>query len=98
MKGGDPLLKQEVEAIIEQGRQIQPAPDVVRARLHARARAAVAAASASSTETPALPSAWRGRRIAIAAGGLLLLGTGGAAAALYSRVMRAPKVAPTIRR
>jgi hypothetical protein len=97
MKRGDQLLKQEAEAIIEEGRQIRPAPDVVRARLHARARAAVAAARASSTETPALSIAWRGRRIALAAGGLLLLGAGGAAAALYSRVMRAPEVAPAIR-
>ena len=51
-----------------------------------------------STPLPAVstPSAWRGRRIAVAASVLLVFATAGAAAALYARVARAPEVAPTI--
>jgi hypothetical protein len=97
MKLADQLLEQEVEAIMEQGRQVCPAPDVVRARLLVRARAAVAASRATPIPVPSTPVAWRGRRIAVAAGALLLFGTAGAAAALYSRVTRAPEIAPTIR-
>ena len=61
-------MEQEVEAVIEQGRQIPPAPDVVRARLLARARAAFAASVASPSAIPALSTGtvWRGRRIAVA--------------------------------
>jgi TolA-binding protein len=42
-------------------------------------------------------AAWRGRRVAVAAGALLAFGTAGAAAALYSRVTRAPEMVATIR-
>jgi hypothetical protein len=95
MKRGGQVMEQEIESIMEEGRQVPPAPDVVRARLLARARAAVAASRASSTEMleGSTAAAWRGRRIAVAAGALLLLGTTGAAAALYSRVTRAPEIA-----
>ena len=95
MKLADQLLEQQVEAVIEQGRQVPPAPDVVRARLLARARTALAASRASSAEMleGSTVPAWRGRRIAVAAGALLLLGTAGAAAALYARVTRAPEIA-----
>ena len=97
MKWGGQLMKQEIESIMEQGRQVPPAPDVVRARLLVRARAAVAASRATPVPTLSTPTAWRGRRVAVAAGALLLFGTAGAAAALYSRVNRAPEFAPTIR-
>jgi hypothetical protein len=98
MKLAAQVLEQQVEEVIEQGRPVPPAPDVVRARLLARARAAVAASRASSTPIPALstPTAWRGRRIAVAAGLLLVFVTAGAAASLYSRVARAPEFVPTI--
>jgi|SRR5580692_9242762 TolA-binding protein len=99
MKLADQRLEQQVEAIMEQGRQVRPAPDVVRARLLARARAAVAASRASSTPLPAfsIPAAWPGRRIAVAAAVLLVFVTAGTAAALYSRVMHAPDIAAPLR-
>lgn len=93
MKLGEQRIDQEVEAVMEQGRQIRPTPDVVRARLLARARAAVAAARASEP-IPVLTAGWHGRRLAVAAGALLAFGTAGAAAAVYSRVTRAPEIAP----
>jgi hypothetical protein len=95
MKLADQVLEQEVEAIMEQGRQVRPAPDVVRARLLVRARAAVAASRATPIPAPSAQTAWRGRRMAVAAGALLLFGTAGAAAALYARFTRAPEMAPT---
>jgi hypothetical protein len=96
MKLAGRLLNQEVEAVIERGRQVQQVPDVVRARLMARARAAFAASKASPTPLPALssPSLWRGRRIAIAASVLLVFATAGAAAALHARLAPAPEIAP----
>jgi len=97
MKIADQLLEQEVEAVMEQGRQVRPAPDVVRARLLARARAAVAASRAMPIPALSTPVAWRGRRIAVAAGAALVLVTAGAAAALYSRVTRTPEIAPAVR-
>ena len=97
MKASGQLVEQEIESLMEQGRQVRPAPDVVRARLLVRARAAVAASRATPLPVLTAPAPWRGRRIAFAAGALLLFGTAGAAAALYARVMRAPEIAPTIR-
>lgn len=99
MKLADQRLEQQVEAVMEQGRQVRPAPDVVRARLLARARAAVAASRSSSTPMPALstPAAGPGRRIAVAAAALLVFVTAGTAAALYSRVTRAPDIAAPLR-
>jgi hypothetical protein len=97
MKLADQLLEQEVEAIMEDGRQVPPAPDVVRARLLARARAAVAASRATPIPVLSTPVAWHGRRIAVAAGAALVLVAAGAAAALYSRVTRTPEIAPLVR-
>jgi len=100
MKPSERQSDQEVEAavetVMEQGRQIRPAPDVARARLLGRARAAVAESRASLLSASALSpaTAWRGRRIAVAAGALLAFGTAAAGAAVYSRVTRAPEVAP----
>jgi hypothetical protein len=96
MKRAGRLLNQEVEAVIERGRQVRQVPDVVRARLMARARAAFAASKASPTPLPApsSPSVWRGRRAAVAASALLVFATAGAAAALHARVAPAPEVAP----
>jgi hypothetical protein len=92
----DPRIEQEVEAVMEQGRQIRPAPDVVRARLLARARAAFAASAASPAAIPAIstPTAWRGRRIAVAASLLLVFVAAAATAAFHGRVTRAPEIAP----
>lgn len=102
MRLRDRVSEQELEAVIEQGRKVPPAPDVVRARLLARARAAVAAAEASPplAATMAIPPSTHGRRIAAAAAVILALAAAGAgaAAALYARAPRAPEVAPTVRR
>jgi hypothetical protein len=95
----DQVVEQEVQAVIEQGRQIRRAPDVVRARLLARARVAVArSAPATRIATPESAPAWRGRRLAFAAAALLLFSTAGATAALYVHANRAVEVAPTARR
>lgn len=97
MKLNDQRIEQEVEAVIEQGRQIRPAPDVVRARLLARARAAFAASAASPGPVPAVstPTGWRGRRIAFAASLLLVFVAAAATAAFHGRVTRAPQIAPS---
>jgi len=97
MKLDGQVIEREVDAVLEQGRRIQPAPDVVRARLLARARAAVAASAASPNAFPALstPTVWRGRRIAVAASALLVFAAAAAAAALHSWVTRTPEIPPT---
>lgn len=96
MKLADRVLEQEIEAVIERGRQVQQAPDVVRARLMARARAAFAASKAPPAPVAALSAGFpsRGRRIAVAASVLLVFATAGAAAALYERLAPAPEIAP----
>jgi hypothetical protein len=98
MRLRDRVSEQELEAIMEEGRKIRPAPDVVRARLLARARAAVAAAEASPPlpATMAIPPSPHGRRIAAAAAVILALAAAGAVAALHAP--RAPEPAPTVRR
>jgi hypothetical protein len=97
MKLENQVIEQEVEAVIEQGRQIPPAPDVVRARLLARARAAFAASVASPHVIPALSTTtvWRGRRIAVAASVLLVFVAAAAGAAFHARIASAPDTAPT---
>ncbi len=81
--------EREVQAVIEQGRHIRRAPDVVRARLLARARGAVAASrSITSVAIPETVPAWRGRRLAFAVAALLLFTTAGATAALYVHARR----------
>jgi hypothetical protein len=97
MKLADQLIEQEVEAVMEQGRRIPPAPDVVRARLLARARAAFAASEASPNPGAVLstPTAWRGRRIAVAASVLLVFVAAAAAAAFHARVASAPETTRT---
>jgi TolA-binding protein len=96
MKREARLLDHEVEAVIERGRQVRQAPDVVRARLMARARAAFAASKTAPAPIPGLSSAgpWQGRRIAVAASVLLVFATAGAAAALHARVAPAAATAP----
>jgi hypothetical protein len=95
----DQVAEQEVQAVIERGRQIRRAPDVVRARLLARARLAVArSAPATRLATPEAAPAWRGRRLAFAAAALLLFTTAGATAALYVHANRPVEVVPTARR
>ena len=93
----DELVEQEVEAVIVEGRQIRPAPDVVRARLLARARATFAVSPASPSTISALstPTVWRGRRLAFAASVLLVFATAAAAAVLHARVTRTPEIAST---
>jgi hypothetical protein len=92
-------LELDLGVVMERGRWVPPAPDVVRARLLARARAAIAAAEAD----PALaaivvirPAPHR-QRIALAAAVTLALATVGAAAALHPRTL-APEVDLTGRR
>ena len=85
MKLADQRLEQQVEAVMEQGRQVRPAPDVVRARLLARARAGRGRlARFLDADAGALDP----RRVAGAAnggrrGGALVFVTAGTAAALY---------------
>ena len=96
MKLLDQLAEQQVQAVIERGRQIRPAPDVVRARLMARARAALAASRrATASAPPETAPAWRGRRIAFAAAAILLFTAAGATAALYSHARRSTELGPT---
>lgn len=83
----------ELAALLERGRTILPAPDVVRARALARARATVAAASASLT-APELPARGRGLRMAVAASVALAIGAAGATAALLGRTPHQPDASP----
>ena len=90
----------DLEVIIERGRQVQPAPDVARARLLTRARAIVAAAEANpplAAMVVILPATHR-QRIAVAAALTLALATAGAAAALHARALGSPEVDPAVRR
>ena len=91
---------QQVQAVIERGRQIRRAPDVVRARLLARARVAVAtSARATRMAIPETVPAWHGRRLAFAAAALLLLfSAAGATAGLYVHSRRSLEIVPTVRR
>ena len=106
MRLRDPVAEEEVQAVIERGRQIRRAPDVVRARLLARARVTVArSAPATRVAIPETAPAWRGRRLAFAVAALLLFTTGGATAALYvharrsvERATRSDQIVPTARR
>ena len=74
----------ELEALLERGRIIPPAPDVVRARAMARARATVTAATPSAPAQE-IPARGRGVRLAVAASVALVFGAAGATAALLGR-------------
>lgn len=93
-------LQLDLEEVVERGRRVPPAPDVVRARLLARARSAIAAAEANPplAAIVVLRPAPRGQRIALAAAVTLALATVGAAAALHERAPGFPEVDPTVRR
>jgi hypothetical protein len=92
------VAEQEVQAVIERGRRIRRAPDVVRARLLARARVAVAAsAQAKRLGIPQTVPAWRGRRLAFAVAALLLFSAAGATAALYAHANRPAELGPSRR-
>lgn len=88
-------LDTELEALLERGRIIPRAPDVVRARALARARATVAAASAS-TAVPAVPTRGWGLRVALAASVALLIGAASAAAALRAWIPQPPAPSPEV--
>jgi hypothetical protein len=91
----DQVAEQEVQGIIERGRQIRRAPDLVRARLLARARVTlVASRPATRVALPETAPAWRGRRLAFAAAALLLFTAAGATAALYAHATRSAEIAP----
>ena len=107
MRLRDQVVEQQVQTVIERGRQIRRAPDVVRARLLARARVAAAmSARATRMAIPETAPAWHGRRLAFAAAALLLLfSAAGATAALYVHArrsaepaMRSVQLVPTTRR
>ena len=96
----DRALELELEEVLERGRPVPPAPDLVRARLLARARAAFAAAEVNSPLAAMMvirPAPHR-QRIALAAAVTLALATVGAAAALHPRALGFPEVDPTVRR
>ncbi len=96
MKREEQLIEQEIEAVMTQGREIRPTPDVVRARLLARARSAFAASKASpdSIPAPSSPTAWRGPRVALAASVAVMCATAAVAAAFHVRVALGPEIAP----
>ena len=83
----------ELQALLERGRIIPPAPDVVRARAMARARATVTAATPSAL-APEIPVRGRGLRVAVAASVALVLGAAGATAALLGRGPQNPEPSP----
>ena len=89
-----------LEVVMERGRQVRPAPDVVRARLLARARTVVAAAEGNPplAAMVVLRPAMHRQRIAVAAAVTLALATVGAAAALHARALGSPEAAPTVLR
>ena len=98
MKLPEQLVEQEVQAVIERGRHIRRAPDVVRARLLTRARVAVAASTqAKRLGIPETAPAWRGRRLAFAVAALLLFSAAGATAALYAHANRRAELGPSQR-
>jgi len=85
----DRMTEDELAVVMAEGRQISRAPDVVRARLLARAREAIAASrTAVPIVVPDATPAWRGWRVAVAAGSVLVLSAAGAGAALYTRAPR----------
>ena len=83
----------ELEALLERGRIIPPAPDVVRARAMARARATITAATPSAPPRE-IPARGRGLRLAVAASVALVLGAAGATAALLGRGPQNPEPSP----
>jgi hypothetical protein len=98
MKLREQVAEAEVQEVIERGRHIRRAPDVVRARLLARARVAVATSTqAKRLGIPETAPGWRGRRLAFAAAALLLFSAAGAAAALYAHTWRSAEIGPTLR-
>jgi len=91
----DRMMEEELASVMAEGRQISRAPDVVRARLMARAREAVAASNREVPVVMPVPaSIWRGWRVAVAAGGVLILSAAGAGAALYTRAPRSVEIGP----
>jgi hypothetical protein len=95
MRLGARVKDQELEAVMERGRQIRRAPDVVRARLFVRARAYLAASTpATPVNTPKTPPVRPGRRIAAAATVLVVFTAAGGAAALYPHATRSTAIAP----
>jgi hypothetical protein len=91
--------QEQIQAVIERGRQIRRAPDVVRARLLARARLAAARLdSATRMAIPEAAPAWHGRRFAFALAALLLFSTAGATAALYVHSRSPVEIVPIAHR
>ena len=90
----DPMTEEELAIVMAEGRHIGRAPDVVRARLLARAREAVATSRAAVPIIVPTASPWRGRRVAVAAAGLLVLSAAGAGATLYTRAPRSNESEP----
>jgi hypothetical protein len=90
----------DLEVVMERGRQVQPAPDLARARLLARARAVVAAADGYPrlAAMVVIQPATHRQRIAVAAAVTLALATVGADAALHARALGFREVDPTARR
>jgi hypothetical protein len=88
MNRHDPLFALQFHALLEDGRTVQPLPDVVRARSLARARAAMTRPAAAIPTAPV--SLVRRRRVVltIAASVAFVLGAGLTAAALYGRAPR----------
>ncbi|HVT07560.1 MAG TPA: hypothetical protein VHO67_08885 [Polyangia bacterium] len=101
--GEDRMQGGEMWALIERGREVRPAPDLVRARALLRARAAVLAGRPLATADWALR---RARRVRVAVAALLMM-TGGAVATAVGYALprdagatnafddRAPARAPT---
>jgi len=90
-----PPVDAALERLLEHGRTIRPAPDLVRARALARARATIAAAEAAPTDATRSPPARRYHlRFAFAAALALAAGAAGAAVGLVSQAFHPPELAP----
>lgn len=78
------IFDPDIYALLEQSREIQPVPDLVRARALARARSTMLAAGAIPVE-PLIAVGRRGLAIALAASVALAVVTASAVAAFYNR-------------
>jgi hypothetical protein len=90
-KPGEPITSEQLQAIVERGRQIPKAPHATRVRLLARARSSVAGVDRAPVPVVLPAAAWRGHRVrfALAASLAIALASAGAAAAFHAWSSRA---------
>jgi hypothetical protein len=92
------LSNEELDALLERGRNVPAVPDVVRGRALARARATVAGGATHAPAPAATGARGRGFRIALAASVAVLVCTAGAVAAFrggaFDRISPEPASSP----